>query len=49
MAASWCELRDDFRFFRVDRMYEVEFLNEVFPPEAGKSAQDLFRRLLSNS
>jgi predicted DNA-binding transcriptional regulator YafY len=49
MAASWCELREDFRFFRVDRMYDVEFLNEAFPLEAGKSAPDLFRRLLSNS
>jgi predicted DNA-binding transcriptional regulator YafY len=49
MAASWCELRDDFRFFRVDRMSEVEFLNEVFAQEAGKSAEDLFRHLLSKS
>jgi predicted DNA-binding transcriptional regulator YafY len=49
MAASWCELRDDFRFFRVDRMYDVEFLSEAFPLEAGKSAEDLFRTLLSKS
>jgi predicted DNA-binding transcriptional regulator YafY len=49
MAASWCELRDDFRFFRVDRMSDVEFLSEPFAPEAGKSAEDLFRHLLSKS
>jgi predicted DNA-binding transcriptional regulator YafY len=48
-AASWCELRDDFRFFRVDRMNDVEFLNEAFAQEAGKSAADLFRHLLSKS
>jgi predicted DNA-binding transcriptional regulator YafY len=47
MAASWCELRDDFRFFRVDRMREVEFLSEVFAQEPGKSSADLFRQLLS--
>src|ERR1700735_897780 len=48
-AASWCELRDDFRFFRVDRMNDVEFLSEAFEQEAGKSAEDLFRHLLSKS
>jgi predicted DNA-binding transcriptional regulator YafY len=48
-AASWCELRDDFRFFRVDRMNDVEFLSEPFSQEAGKSAADLFRHLLSKS
>lgn len=48
-AASWCELRDDFRFFRVDRMRDVEFLSEPFAQEPGKSAQDLFRQLLSKS
>ena len=49
LAGSWCELRDDFRFFRLDRMHDVEFLGEVFPPEAGKSAEDLFRQLLRKS
>lgn len=49
VAASWCELRNDFRFFRGDRMHEVEFLDEDFPLEAGKSAEDLFRSLLSKS
>jgi predicted DNA-binding transcriptional regulator YafY len=48
-AASWCELRNDFRFFRVDRMTDVEFLSEDFAPEDGKSAHDLFRHLLSRS
>ena len=49
LAGSWCELRDDFRFFRLDRMNEVEFLAEVFPLEKGKTAEDLFRQLLRKS
>jgi len=49
MAGSWCELRNDFRFFRADRMEEVEFLEESFPLETGKSAEDLFRQLLRKS
>src|SRR5215469_14851623 len=47
LAGSWCELRNDFRWFRLDRMNEVEFLDETFAMEPGKSAEDLFRRLLS--
>jgi len=49
LAGSWCELRNDFRFFRLDRMSDVEFLNEAFALEAGKSAEELFRRLLSKA
>ena len=49
LAGSWCELRQDFRFFRLDRMSDVEFLGEPFVPEPGKSAEDLFRQLLRKS
>lgn len=49
LAGSWCELRNDFRFFRLDRMSDVEFLGETFAPEPGKSAEDLFRGLLSRA
>lgn len=49
IAASWCELRSGFRFFRTDRMSDVEFLGEPFAQEPGKSAGDLFRQLLSKS
>jgi predicted DNA-binding transcriptional regulator YafY len=49
LAGSWCELRNDFRFFRLDRMSEVEFIAETFGIEAGRSAEDLFRRLLSQA
>lgn len=49
MAGSWCELRNDFRFFRLDRMSDVEFIDETFALEPGKSAEDLFRQLLSKA
>ncbi len=46
LAGAWCELRNDFRFFRLDRMQDVEFLDETFPREAGRTAEDLFRQML---
>jgi predicted DNA-binding transcriptional regulator YafY len=46
LAGAWCELRNDFRFFRLDRMQDVEFLDETFPREAGRTAEDLFREIL---
>jgi predicted DNA-binding transcriptional regulator YafY len=49
IAVSWCELRNDFRFFRADRMTEVEFLDESFAPDPAKSAEALFARLMSRS
>lgn len=44
--ASWCELRGDFRSFRVDRMESVAVLNDAFEPEPGKLLVDLLRRVL---
>ncbi|MEE9588420.1 MAG: YafY family protein [Hyphomicrobiaceae bacterium] len=41
--ASWCELREDFRTFRLDRMSELSVLDETFRPEPGKTLWD-FRR-----
>src|SRR6266852_1479269 len=49
LAVAWCELRNDFRFFRLDRMQDVEFLDETFPHEAGRTADDLFRQMLSRA
>jgi predicted DNA-binding transcriptional regulator YafY len=43
--AAWCELRDDFRSFRVDRIAAVDVLDERFRDEAGKTLADLFRRV----
>lgn len=31
MLAAWCELRKDFRSFRIDRMTDAVFLNEKYP------------------
>jgi len=31
LLAAWCELRQDFRHFRTDRVSEAEFLEERYP------------------
>ncbi len=36
-AGTWCELRQDFRNFRPDRMREVELLDERFEDDPGKN------------
>jgi len=41
--AAWCETRDGFRNFRVDRIERVDVLDERFRDEAGKTLADLFR------
>jgi predicted DNA-binding transcriptional regulator YafY len=41
--AAWCELRQGFRNFRVDRMRAVDALPERFRDEPGKTLADLFR------
>jgi predicted DNA-binding transcriptional regulator YafY len=43
--AAWCELRNDFRSFRVDRIVDAQVLDEAFRDEAGKTIADLFRRV----
>jgi predicted DNA-binding transcriptional regulator YafY len=37
---AWCELRNDFRHFRLDRMYEVVMLDETYTPVPGRTLQD---------
>lgn len=37
---AWCELRDDFRHFRLDRMTQLTLLAEFFEPAPGRSLQD---------
>ncbi len=41
--AAWCELRQAFRSFRVDRIEALEVLDERFRDEPGKTLPDLFR------
>lgn len=40
---AWCEERQDFRSFRVDRIAELRVLDEVFRDESGKTLADLLR------
>jgi predicted DNA-binding transcriptional regulator YafY len=37
---AWCELRDAYRHFRLDRMHNCENLDEKYPLVAGRSLQD---------
>jgi len=43
--AAWCELRQDFRSFRLDRLRTMAVLEDRFRDEAGRSLPDLFRHL----
>jgi predicted DNA-binding transcriptional regulator YafY len=43
--STWCELRGDFRGFRVDRMDAVQVLPERFRDEPGKTLADLLRQV----
>ncbi|MBL0729504.1 YafY family protein [Piscinibacter sp. HJYY11] len=42
--AAWCEVREGFRNFRIDRIRELEVLNAGFRDEPGKTLPDLFRQ-----
>jgi predicted DNA-binding transcriptional regulator YafY len=43
--AAWCELRNDFRSFRVDRMEHLESLPEVFTHKSGQTLADFLRHV----
>jgi predicted DNA-binding transcriptional regulator YafY len=42
---SWCELRDDFREFRLDRMAEVAVLERIFIPKKGQRLEDYLKKM----
>ncbi len=42
---AWCELRDDFRSFRLDRIRQMEPLRERFHDEPGRTLDDYFARM----
>lgn len=42
--AAWCEMREDFRTFRIDRMDEVVVLERVFVPKRGQRLEDYVKR-----
>jgi predicted DNA-binding transcriptional regulator YafY len=43
--AAWCESRDDFRSFRIDRIEELKLSDAHFRDEAGKTLADLLRKI----
>ncbi len=38
---AWCELRQAFRIFRLDRIQKLRVLDDTFPNEKGKTLNDL--------
>ncbi|MDH3715596.1 MAG: YafY family transcriptional regulator [Gammaproteobacteria bacterium] len=44
LLVSWCEMRDDFRSFRLDRMRTLKILDDTFEPEPGKTIEDYMRQ-----
>ncbi len=43
--AAWCELRNDFRHFRLDRMRNVVLLGRAFEDEAGKTLAEFLAHI----
>ncbi|MBI3898325.1 MAG: YafY family transcriptional regulator [Gammaproteobacteria bacterium] len=39
---AWCELRNDFRNFRIDRIQNLQAEDQRFAPEVGKRLNDFF-------
>lgn len=42
---AWCEAREDFRSFRVDRIRSLQVLDVVFRSEAGRTLTDFLRKV----
>ncbi|WP_295809272.1 YafY family protein [uncultured Nitratireductor sp.] len=42
---AWCELRGDFRTFRIDRIATMKAAGRSFRPERGKQLADFYRRM----
>jgi predicted DNA-binding transcriptional regulator YafY len=42
--AAWCEQRQSFRSFRVDRISAIDVLDEHFRDEPGRSLADFLRQ-----
>lgn len=42
---GWCELREDFRMFRLDRIDAMADTGERFRPERGKTLTDFYRTM----
>jgi predicted DNA-binding transcriptional regulator YafY len=46
---AWCEMRDDFRTFRLDRITGLEMLQECFETAAGRTLADYLKLAASNA
>ena len=44
LIAAWCELRQDYRHFRTDRIAAATVLDEVFPTEEGQLLEGWLKR-----
>ena len=42
---AWCELREDYRSFRIDRILKSEVTEEAFREEAGRNLEDFLARI----
>ncbi len=49
MLTAWCELRQDFRNFRLDRMESLEITGERFEDEGGKTWKDFVKLMEADS
>src|SRR6202043_2752708 len=47
--AAWCELRKDFRTFRMDRMQDVRVLDREFVQKKGQRLEDYLRQVTKQS
>jgi predicted DNA-binding transcriptional regulator YafY len=47
--ATWCETRDDFRSFRVDRIESLALTGQTFPDEPGRTLADWRRQTESRN
>jgi predicted DNA-binding transcriptional regulator YafY len=45
---AWCEMRQAFRVFRLDRIKAIEVLDEPYPNEKGKTLNDLIENEKKN-
>lgn len=43
--AGWCELRGDFRTFRIDRIAKLKLAERRFKPERGRTLSDFYRAM----
>ena len=44
LLAAWCDLREDFRTFRLDRIQDFTVTSEHFKLERGKALHDFLKR-----